>query len=136
MHLVDLGLANYFKGSGRTLVVMIDMTNGLDRSAESPALVARGRSLSEPAVQQVYDFLKRAVLHKVIDGVAQVAEFSVQTIHVAETGFISDDSFETFGYGGHVQWEESWERRKNGSILRSGTTCGDKALGLHLGGFR
>src|SRR5262245_54401961 len=49
-----LGLANYFKGSGRTLVVMIDATNGLDRSSDHPALVARGRSLTEPAVQQVY----------------------------------------------------------------------------------
>jgi hypothetical protein len=29
-------------------------TNGLDRSAESPALVAAGRSLSEPAIQQLY----------------------------------------------------------------------------------
>jgi len=51
---LHLDLANYFKGSGRTLVVMIDATNGLDRSSENPALVARGRSLTEPAVQQVY----------------------------------------------------------------------------------
>ena len=51
---LHLGLANYFKGSGRTLVVMIDATNGLDRSSENPALVAKGRSLTEPAVQQIY----------------------------------------------------------------------------------
>jgi hypothetical protein len=51
---LHLGLANYYKSTGRTLVVMIDATNGLDRSAEHPALVARGRSLAEPAVQQVY----------------------------------------------------------------------------------
>ena len=51
---VHLGLADYFKGSGRTLVVMIDLTNGLDRSADHPALVAKGRSLTEPAVQQIY----------------------------------------------------------------------------------
>jgi hypothetical protein len=48
------GLADYFKGSGRALVVMIDLTNGLDRSADHPALVAKGRSLTEPAVQQLY----------------------------------------------------------------------------------
>jgi len=48
------GLADYFKGSGRTLVVMIDATNGLDRASENPALVAKGRSLTEPAVQQIY----------------------------------------------------------------------------------
>ncbi|MGH7730548.1 MAG: hypothetical protein ACRENJ_04780 [Candidatus Eiseniibacteriota bacterium] len=51
---LHLGLANYYKGSGRTLVVMIDLTNGLDRSSDHPALVAKGRSLAEPAVQQVY----------------------------------------------------------------------------------
>ena len=38
----------------RTLVVMIDASNGLDRTSEHPALVAKGRSLTEPAVQQVY----------------------------------------------------------------------------------
>ena len=38
------GLADYFKGSGRTLVVMIDATNGLDRSSDNPALVAKGRA--------------------------------------------------------------------------------------------
>ena len=48
------GLVDYYKGSGRTVVVMIDATNGLDRSAENPALVAKGRSLTEPAVQQIY----------------------------------------------------------------------------------
>jgi hypothetical protein len=51
---LHLGLADYFKGSGRTLVVMIDATNGLDRSSDAPELVAKGRSLTEPAVQQVY----------------------------------------------------------------------------------
>ena len=50
----QLGLASYFKGSGRTLVVMIDATDGLDRSSDAAALVAKGRSLTEPAVQQVY----------------------------------------------------------------------------------
>jgi len=51
---LHLGLADYFKGSGRTLVVMLDATNGLDRASDAPELVARGRSLTEPAVQQVF----------------------------------------------------------------------------------
>jgi hypothetical protein len=51
---VHLGLADYYKNSGRTLVVMVDATNGLDRSSDAAALVARNRSLTEPAVQQVY----------------------------------------------------------------------------------
>jgi hypothetical protein len=48
------GLVDYYKGSGRTVVVMIDATNGLDRASENPVLVAKGRSLTEPAVQQIY----------------------------------------------------------------------------------
>ena len=51
---LHLGLADYFKGSGRSLVVMIDATNGLDRSSDAASLVARGRSLTEAAVQRVY----------------------------------------------------------------------------------
>lgn len=50
----QLDLANYFKATGRTLVVMIDATNGLDRSSDAAALAAAGRSLTEPAVQQIY----------------------------------------------------------------------------------
>ena len=51
---LHLDLANYFKASGKTLVVMIDATDGLNRANDAPELVARGRSLTEPAVQQVY----------------------------------------------------------------------------------
>ena len=50
----QLGLANYYRGKGLRVIVSIDPTNGLDRSAEAPALVAAGRSLAEPSVQQLY----------------------------------------------------------------------------------
>jgi hypothetical protein len=50
----ELGLANYFRARGLRVIVSVDPTNGLDRSAEAPALVAAGRSLGEPAVQQLY----------------------------------------------------------------------------------
>jgi hypothetical protein len=49
-----LGIANYYRGKGLSLVVMLDLTNGLDRSAEAPELVAARRSLTEPAVQALY----------------------------------------------------------------------------------
>ncbi|HMI31083.1 MAG TPA: hypothetical protein VK527_05025, partial [Candidatus Limnocylindrales bacterium] len=39
----ELGLANYYRARGLRVIVSIDPTNGLDRSAESPALVAAGR---------------------------------------------------------------------------------------------
>ena len=49
-----VGLANYFRAKGLPLTVMIDVTDGLNRAAEAPELVALGRSITEPAVQQVY----------------------------------------------------------------------------------
>ena len=51
---VDLPLANYYRGRNLTIVITVDVTNGLDRSAENPDLVAMQRSITEPAVQQVY----------------------------------------------------------------------------------
>jgi hypothetical protein len=51
---VDLPLANYYRGKNLTIVLTVDVTNGLDRSAEDPDLVAMHRSIAEPAVQQVY----------------------------------------------------------------------------------
>jgi hypothetical protein len=40
---------------------MIDVTDGLNRAAEAPELVALGRSITEPAVQQLYRQYARAV---------------------------------------------------------------------------
>ena len=50
----ELPLANYYRGKNLEIVVMIDATDGLNRAAEAPELVQLGRSMSEPAVQQVY----------------------------------------------------------------------------------
>jgi hypothetical protein len=50
-----VGLANYFRSKGLTrIVVSVDPTNGLDRSADSAPLVAAGRSLTEPAIQALF----------------------------------------------------------------------------------
>ena len=51
-------LAALYRGRGLPLIVQIDVTDGLARDRESPDLVALGRSISEPAVQQRYlDYL-------------------------------------------------------------------------------
>lgn len=76
---LHLDLANYFKGSGRTLVVMIDATDGLNRAADAPELVAKGRSLTEPAVRQVFRDFAMAV-----DSVLQPAYLGL----TAETNLI------------------------------------------------
>ena len=50
----ELPLANYYRAKNLQIVVMVDATDGLNRAAEAPELVQLGRSISEPAVQQVY----------------------------------------------------------------------------------
>ncbi len=58
---VDLPLANYYRAKHLELVVTLDVTNGLDRSAEAPELVELHRSISEPSVQLVYRQYAEAV---------------------------------------------------------------------------
>lgn len=48
------GLVAYYRSKHFALWITLDATNGLDRSAESEALVRNGRSLTEPAVQSLY----------------------------------------------------------------------------------
>ena len=48
-----VGLVKYLRSKGLALTVMIDLTNGLGRESESPALLKAGRSLTEPAVQKL-----------------------------------------------------------------------------------
>jgi hypothetical protein len=56
---VDLPLANFYRGKGFPLTITVDVTDGLNRAAEAPELVALHRSITEPAVQQVYrDYIK------------------------------------------------------------------------------
>lgn len=50
----EFGFAQYFRAKGLDIVITLDATDGLNRAQEAPALVAAGRSLAEPAVQQLY----------------------------------------------------------------------------------
>ena len=47
-------LERYYRGKHLKLVVTIDVTNGLARESESPALVAAHRSVTEAAIQRLY----------------------------------------------------------------------------------
>src|SRR3954468_2960490 len=47
-------LVALYHGRGLPLIIQLDVTDGLTRDREAPDLVALGRSISEPAVQQVY----------------------------------------------------------------------------------
>jgi hypothetical protein len=48
------GLADYYRARGLRVIVSLDPTNGLDRSADSAPLVAAGHSLTEPAMRNLY----------------------------------------------------------------------------------
>lgn len=50
----QLPVAQLFQQRGIPVTVTLDVTNGLDRTAESDALVKLGRSITDPAVQRVY----------------------------------------------------------------------------------
>ena len=117
----QLGLASYYRGKGLRVVVSIDPTNGLDRSAEAPALVAAGRSLAEPAVQALYrdyatamdtivrpDFLGIASETNLVRGIAPAAVYNavVQAAGSAATSVSAVDP--TVSLYTTVQIETAW----------------------------
>lgn len=54
VHGNELGLANYYRAKHLALVITVDVTNGLDRSAEDPTLDSAGRSITDTAIQRMY----------------------------------------------------------------------------------
>lgn len=54
VRIVRLPLAEYYRATGRPIVVALDVTDGLNRSAEDPQLVAEGRSITDTAIQRLY----------------------------------------------------------------------------------
>lgn len=50
----NLPVAQLFRQHDLPIVATVELANGLDRRAESDALVALGRSIAEPAVQRAY----------------------------------------------------------------------------------
>lgn len=58
---VNLPLAQYYRGKGFPLTITLDVTDGLNRAAESPELVELGRSITEPDVQAVYRQYAQAI---------------------------------------------------------------------------
>jgi hypothetical protein len=47
-------LADYYRGNGLQVWIYVDPANGLNRAGEANPLVAAGRSITEPAIQQLY----------------------------------------------------------------------------------
>jgi hypothetical protein len=49
-----IDIARYYRGRQMTIVFTVDVTDGLARDREAPALRAAGRSITEPEIQQLY----------------------------------------------------------------------------------
>jgi hypothetical protein len=49
-----LPLVNYYRAKGLPIWVYLDPANGLNRGGESDGLVRQGRSITEPAIQQLF----------------------------------------------------------------------------------
>lgn len=54
VRIVELPLAQYYRAKGLDIVFMVDVTDGLNRAAEAPELVAAGRSITDTMVQRLY----------------------------------------------------------------------------------
>jgi hypothetical protein len=54
VRIVRLPLVQFYRGNGMKVVVTLDVTDGLNRAAEAPELVALGRSITDTAVQRLY----------------------------------------------------------------------------------
>jgi hypothetical protein len=54
VRIVRLPLADYYRNTGHRITVALDVTDGLNRAQEDPALVAAGRSITDTAIQLLY----------------------------------------------------------------------------------
>ncbi len=58
-------LADYIRGLGLEVVMLLELTDGMSRGQEPAALAATGRSLTEPSVQQAYAAFAVAVCQRI-----------------------------------------------------------------------
>jgi hypothetical protein len=156
VHANELGLANYYRAKHLTLVITVDVTNGLDRSAEDPTLDSAGRSISDTAIQRLYreyvlaldtilhpDYLGLAAetnlirlaapdsVYQAVVAMTNAAAAAVQAAGAAPPLFVS------------VQVETAWGRLQGGGYVGIAQDLTDfpfvDAIGLssypYLGGF-
>ena len=62
---VELPLAQYYRAKGLDIVFTVDATDGLNRAAEAPELVAAGRSITDTMVQRLYREWTYAVAQRI-----------------------------------------------------------------------
>lgn len=54
VRVVRLPLVQFYRATGKSVTVALDVTDGLNRAAEAPELVQAGRSITDTAVQRRY----------------------------------------------------------------------------------
>ncbi len=62
---VELPLAQYYRAKGLRVVFTVDATDGLNRAAQAPELVAAGRSITDTMIQRLYREWVFAVANKI-----------------------------------------------------------------------
>jgi hypothetical protein len=59
------GLADYLRALGEKIVFLVDPLDGLDRTRETPELVAAGRSILEPDIRATHEAWARAIASRI-----------------------------------------------------------------------
>lgn len=116
-------LVNYLRGKGLQLYFMVDPTDGLSRAEEASQLRAAGRSIREPAVQQLYRNYVLAVdrkLHPEYLGLAAetnlIRAAAAPDVYAAVVHMANDAAADLLAAGSHatllfsVQAEVAWGR--------------------------
>lgn len=155
---LEVPLANYFRAKGLALVFTVDATDGLNRAAEAPELVAAGRSITDTQIQRLYrewvfavadtvrpDYLGLAAETNLIRAAAPDSVYqAVVTMTNAVAGEIQAAGLPSTLYVS-IQVETAWGRLSSGGGPYQGiaTDLADfpfaRAIGLssypYLGGF-
>jgi hypothetical protein len=82
LKITQLSIAQYYRQAGLKVVYEIDVTNGLNRAAEDPALDSAGRSITDTAIQRLYRRYVASVVKLVAPDYLGLAS-EVNLIHLA-----------------------------------------------------
>jgi hypothetical protein len=128
VRIVRLPLVEYYRGTGRSIVVALDVTDGLNRAREDPQLIAAGRSITDTMVQRLYREYVAAVdsiLHP--DYLSLAAETNLirlaapAPVYAAVVGMVNDAADELRSRGTaskllvSVQVETAWGGLQGGT---------------------
>src|SRR5260370_22875643 len=84
---VEVPLANYYRAKGLALVFTVHATDGLNRAAPAPQLVALRRSITDTAIQRMYrQWVTAVATHLHPDYLGLVAETNLIRVAAPDSG--------------------------------------------------